>query len=87
MNKLFIVLSLALVLVGCTENQRARNFGGSATEKLRPGRKLVNVTWKQDNMWLLTRPMTTNDVAETYKFAESSSFGLVQGDVTIIESK
>jgi len=87
MNKLFIVLSLALVLVGCTENQRARNFGGSATEKLPPGRKLVNVTWKQDNMWLLTRPMTTNDVAETYKFAESSSFGLVQGDVTIIESK
>lgn len=81
-----VALSLVL-LVGCTENQRAKSFGGTANINLPANQKLVNVTWKNEQLWLLTKPMATNDVAESYTFKESSSFGLVQGTVVIVEKK
>lgn len=46
-----------------------------------------NVTWKEDNLWYLTRPMNENDVAETYNFNEKSSWGLVEGIYIIVEIK
>jgi hypothetical protein len=84
--KSFILLSL-LIFLGCTENQRVRNFGGTTNKNLPKGEKLVNITWKNDSMWILTRKMNENDVAETYSFKEESSFGLLEGNLVIIESK
>jgi hypothetical protein len=84
---LLACLVVAVLAVGCTQNQRARQFGGTANEVLPPGRKLVIATWKQDNLWILTRPMKSNEVAEVYEFTESSSFGLVEGKVVIKEQK
>lgn len=78
---------ICLLSVGCTENQRARKFGGTANEALPPGQKLLVATWKQDNLWLLTRPMKLGEVLETYEFRESSSFGVIQGKVIITETK
>lgn len=75
------------MFAGCTENQRARQFGGIANEKLPVGQKLLVTTWKQDNLWILSRPMRTGETPETYEFRESSSFGLVQGKVIITESR
>ena len=87
MKKLLFVCLVMVSLVGCTDNQRARNYGGTAKEVLPAGQKLVTMTWRQDNMWILTRPMREGEVAESYTFKESSSFGLIQGTVVIIESK
>lgn len=86
-KQLGAVLAAAVLLltVGCTQNQRARSWGGTAEQKLPPGQKLVTATWKMDHLWLLTRPMKTNETAETYTFQESSSFGLVEGKVIIRE--
>lgn len=81
------LLCISLVVCGCTENQRARKFGGTATQDLPPNTKLVTATWKQDNLWLLTRPMGKDEIADTYQFKESSSFGLVEGVVIIREHK
>ena len=88
----FAVLLLALVITAalatsCTEQQRARQFGGNATVNLPKGEKLVLATWKVDNLWYLTRPMNDADKIETYTFRESSSFGFAEGTVTIRESK
>lgn len=82
-----LLFAIILMLVGCTEQSRARNYGGKATLKLPVGKKLVNVTWKNDEIWYLVRPMGPDDEAETYTFYESSSYGVFEGMVTLEESK
>jgi hypothetical protein len=88
MKKLFICLGLvALTLTACTENSRVKAWGGEGTIDLPKGRKLVNVTWKETEIWYLTRPMDSSDVAETYRFQEESSWGMIEGVYNIVESK
>jgi hypothetical protein len=80
-----ILTGLMIASVGC--QTAARKFGGSLTVDLPANEKLVNVTWKNDSLWYLTRPMTENDKAETYKFKEDSNFGVLEGTVKIVEHK
>lgn len=80
-----ILLSLVL-LSGCEQNM-ARSFGGSITLELAPNQKLEMITWKDDSLWYLTRPMTDDDIAETHTFQQSSEFGVFEGTVTIVELK
>ena len=87
MKKVFLAILLGVMVASCTENERVKQWGGEGTINLPEGRKLVNVTWKGDHIWYLTRPMTKNDVAETYKFQEESSWGVVEGTFNIIETK
>jgi hypothetical protein len=87
MKKLSIFILLAISLASCTENSRVKNFGGEGTINLPAGRKLVNITWKEAEIWYLTRPMDSTDVAETYTFHEESSFGVMEGTYNIIETK
>jgi hypothetical protein len=87
MKKLFLAIMLGVMVTSCTENNRVKNWGGEGTINLPKGQKLVNVTWKETQIWYLTRPMDSNDVAETYKFQEESSWGVVEGTYNIIETK
>ena len=82
----FVVL-FGILTPSCTEQQRAKSWGGATTMDLPPGKKLVNVTWKQENFWYLTRSMRADEEAETYTFQESSAFGVMEGTVTIKEHK
>lgn len=86
-----IHMLLAIVAFGfvlsCTENQRAKGWGGTADISLPHNRKLINVTWKKDDLWYLTRPMNASDSAETYEFSEKSSWGIMQGNYIIKETK
>lgn len=84
---IFLGLIVALAMTSCTENARVRRWGGDGTLTLPKGQKLVNVTWKGDQIWYLTRPMTTQDSCQTYTFHESSSWGVMEGTYTIIETK
>ena len=65
----FMFLCVVLT-VSCTQNQRARNFGGNATYTLLKGQKLVMVTWKEDDLWYLSRPMKEGEDVETYTLQE-----------------
>lgn len=85
--KFFILFGLLLTLFACTENARVRRWGGTGTLTLPKGQKLVNLTWKGDQLWYLTRPMTANDSVETYEFHEESSFGVIEGTYKVIESR
>lgn len=90
MKRITLLLAAIIVLllsVACTQQERAKNFGGKATEKVAAGQKVVNVTWKDDHLWYLTRPMLATEQPETYSFKESSSWGVMQGEVIIIESR
>jgi hypothetical protein len=82
-----LAIGVIAMLGSCTENNRVKNWGGEGTIKLPKGRKLVNVTWKNTQVWYLTRPMTSTDVAETYQFHEESSWGVMEGTYNIIETK
>lgn len=87
MKKMLLAIGMIVMLGSCTENSRVKSFGGEGTINLPKGRKLVNVTWKETQVWYLTRPMNSTDVAETYQFHEESSWGMVEGTYTIIETK
>lgn len=87
MKKIFLGLLLTIALFSCTENTMVKYYGGKGTLELQPGEKLVNVTWKDAELWILTRPMTVKDSAVTYNFREKSAFGLIEGNFTIIETK
>ena len=51
MKRLFLlatVLLLLLSLSSCTENSRAKNFGGDATLDVPCGQMVQNITWKDN---------------------------------------
>jgi hypothetical protein len=85
--KFLLALVLVATLFSCTENSRVRKWGGDGTLELPKGQKLVNLTWKGDQLWYLTRPMTERDSVETYTFHEESSFGIIEGTYRVIESR
>ncbi len=84
-TKLIIITILCLAVTGC--NPVARKMGGNMTIHLKPQEKLVNTTWKDSSLWILTRQMKENETPETYKFREDSTFGVLEGTVTIIKTK
>lgn len=88
MKRLFILMALlsAIFLIGC-EQGMTKSLGGSMEIKLDPGVKLEMITWKDDSLWYLTRPMTEDDKPETHTFQQSSEFGVFEGTVVIIESE
>lgn len=80
------ILFIALFAVGCTEQSVTKNYGGSMTVDLEPGQKLEEITWKDSELWILTRPMRDDEVPETHTFYEKSEFGVWEGSVTVKES-
>ncbi len=70
---------------GCTDNIRAKQFGGTMTRDLPKGKKLVVATWKDADLWLLTRDRKPTEEAESYQFNEESNFGVWEGTVVIKE--
>lgn len=65
----------------------AKKIGGSATIILPDNQKLQLVTWKNDNMWVLYRPMRPDEQAETYTYQEDSKYGLLEAKIVIREVK
>lgn len=85
------IIVASILLMACSDQERAKYYGGSATIDLPKGEKLVTVTWKDNaDIWYLTRPMTPKDSAETYYFRQSKGDIISftgDGLLTIVESK
>ena len=81
----FVLIFFITNMVGC--QSVARSMGGDITIELEAGEKLEEITWKDDSLWYLTRPMRPDEKAETHVFEQSSNFGIIEGSVTIIESE
>ena len=80
MKKLFSITIATLELVSCTDNARARHFGGTEEISLKPNEVVLNVTWKGSNeMWICTKDTTTG---VTY-FREKSAWGVLEGTVIL----
>lgn len=79
MKKLIFIAIAALTLASCTNNERAKNFGGTEEVKLKPNEIVLNVTWKESEMWICTKDTITGI---TY-FREKSSWGVMEGTVIL----
>jgi hypothetical protein len=79
MKKLMIILVAMVIMSSCTENARARHWGGTETLALKPNEVVLNVTWKESQMWICTQDTVTRVVY----FREKSSWGVMEGTVII----
>jgi hypothetical protein len=79
MKKLFVLLSAVVVFTSCTENQRAKQWGGTEEISLNKNEIVLNVTWKETEMWICTKDTTTGI---TY-FREKSNWGMMEGTVIL----
>lgn len=83
-----ILISLSFILLtGCTNNSRARHFGGTMTINLPKGQELMEATWKENNLFYLTRPMADDYVPVVKTFHENSHYGVIEGTVIFVESR
>ena len=74
-----LLIPFIALLVSCTDNERAKNFGGTETIKIAPNEKFINITWKKDNLWVIVQDTVTG----VYYAKEKSSFGVMQGKIII----
>jgi hypothetical protein len=79
MKKLMMILVAMVVMSSCTENVRARHFGGTETLALNPNEVVLNVTWKDNEMWVCTKDTITGVVY----FREKSNWGVMEGTVIL----
>lgn len=76
---IMMVTGIVLLVASCTDNERARRFGGTEQVELKPNEIVLNVTWKENEMWICTKDTTTN----TVYFREKSSWGVMEGTVIL----
>lgn len=82
---IFCVFAIAISATGC--HGATKDLGGEMTIELEPNQKLELITWKEDSLWLLTRPMRDDENAETHTYYEDSEWGVLEGKVTIVEKE
>ena len=101
LRALFGALVVALALSSCGdfepsekgcktdpfENYVTRNLGGSQTITLEKGQRLVEITFKRNDLWILTEPMDSDYVPKTKTFYEDSNYGIMEGKITIVEQR
>lgn len=83
--KFIYTLLLTIFVAGCTENQFARQFGGTIRINLPPNTKFVNATWKNNELWYIYRPRQAGESVDTVTMREDSNWGLMEGAVQFIE--
>ncbi len=86
MKKFIFALMLCLCLTSCDQSI-TRTMGGTTKIELEPGEKLVEATWKGDDIWYLVEPMDSDYVPKTKTFKESSRIGVLEGKVIFYEKR
>lgn len=87
MKHAIVVIAAIMLLPSCTDNDRVKNWGGTAQFTIPANEKFVNVTWKETELWIVTRDRITADTTyDTYRFQEKSGLGIIEGTYIIKES-
>lgn len=80
-----IAMFVCCIFTGC--HYTTKYYGGEMTLELEPGQKLEEITWKDDDLWILSRPMREDERPETHTFYENSEWGVFEGTVTVVEKE
>ena len=83
----FLILCFAALALASCQNMGTRSFGGSSEIHLEKGQRLLEITWKNSDLWILTEPMDSSYIPKVKKFYEKSDLGVLEGTITIYESK
>lgn len=84
MKKIVFALISIVLMSSCSDNRMARKYGGVEKIELGTNQRLVNITWKGDELWVLTKE-NSQTPPSIYQFKEKSSWGILQGTVLVIE--
>lgn len=79
---LVVIVIIASIFISCTENERARSFGGTMKVDIPKNTVVIGATWKQSDLWYLIKDTTTQKV----QLIEIPKYGMYKGRV-IFESK
>lgn len=77
---LFFVLMATLT--SC-DQERTKYFGGSTTIELKPNEKFLNMSWKENNIWVVTQDTLTG-ISYSREYSEH---GIFNGEVEILPAK
>lgn len=80
---IFIISVISIIVVVSIKSYDEDNF---TTIELEPGLKLEEISWKDNSLWYLTRPMRDGEQAEIHVFQESSVFNTAGRTITILET-
>lgn len=84
-RKKFLVLVLLAIGLASCNNWQARYAGGTQNVEVTQGQAVVNVTWKDDSLWVLTRQRRADEAPQKYEFKEYSNVGVLEGTVVLTE--
>lgn len=87
MKRFILATLLAMGLNSCTTNELTRVYGGTQTINLPCDQKVVTVTWKDTDIWYLTRPMREDEQPETFSFHEKSTYEMMEGTILLKECR
>ena len=68
MKNIIKLTALMTVLTLCSCNRLAKHYGGKMTVEVEKDQKVVNASWKNDSLWVLTRNRRADEFVETYKY-------------------
>jgi len=77
--KLILLIAVFACVTSCTDNKSARSYGGTEEISLKTNEKLLGITWKDTDMWVLTQDTLT----KVCYFREKSSLGILEGEIII----
>ena len=80
-----LCLVCALTFTSCTEQFRARNFGGKIEIEVPEGYKVTSATWKEAELFYFLEPKEEGYDPKVKKFVESSSYGIWESEVVFKE--
>lgn len=72
-------------LTGC--KSIAKSYGGTISIDVPKGQKVIEATWKGNDVCYLTRPMREDEKPEIFTFQEDSNLGIIERKVIFKESK
>lgn len=81
-----LIIVCVVLLISC-DNYVARHLGGTVTVEVEPGYKVTSATWKETDLFYFIEPMEEDYTPKTKKFVESSTYGVIEGEVVFKESR
>lgn len=82
---IMLLVVMGFSLTGC--KSVAKKMGGTISIDVPKGQKVIEATWKDSDVWYLTRPMREDEKPEIFTLQEDSNFGIMEGKVIFKESK
>lgn len=81
---ILIILVIASCCFSCTENQRVKYWGSTATINLKENQRIISCSWKDEQLWYLYVEDSTIKPRTLY-YHEKSNYGNVEGTYKFVE--